>query len=56
MKLTDSDIRNINQLFEDPLNAGYVLDFTNKSMRDFFESEFPSILTTTSIVLMATPK
>ncbi|ELG3277814.1 DUF3644 domain-containing protein, partial [Salmonella enterica] len=40
MKLTDSDIKNINQLFEDPLNAGYVLDFTNKSMRDFFESEF----------------
>lgn len=40
MKLTDSDIKNINQLFEDPPNAGYVLDFTNKSMRDFFESEF----------------
>lgn len=40
MKLTDSDITNFNQLFEDPLNAGYVLNFTNKSMRDFFESEF----------------
>lgn len=40
MKLTDSDITNLNQFFEDPLNAGYVLDFTNKSMREFFESEF----------------
>jgi hypothetical protein len=39
MKFTESDIKNINQLFEDPLNAGYVLNFTNKSMREFFESE-----------------
>lgn len=39
MKLTESDIKNINQLFEDPNNAGYVLNFTNKSMREFFESE-----------------
>lgn len=40
MKLTDRDIKSFNQLFEDPLNAGYVLDFTNRSMREFFESEF----------------
>ena len=39
MKFTESDIKNINQLFEDPHNAGYVLNFTNKSMREFFESE-----------------
>ncbi|HDF2344529.1 TPA: restriction endonuclease [Morganella morganii] len=39
MKFTAIDLKNINQLFEDPLNAGYVLDFTNKSMREFFESE-----------------
>lgn len=39
MKFTAIDLKNINQLFEDPLNAGYVLNFTNKSMREFFESE-----------------
>lgn len=39
MKFTESDIKNINQLFEDPHNAGYVLNFSNKSMREFFESE-----------------
>lgn len=39
MKFIESDIKNINQLFEDPHNAGYLLNFTDKSMREFFESE-----------------
>lgn len=40
MKLTSNDIKAVGQLFEDKNNAGYVLDFTDKTMREFFESEF----------------
>lgn len=39
MKFTPLDLKNFNQLFEDKINAGYVLDFSNKKMREFFESE-----------------
>lgn len=39
MKFTPLDLKIVNQLFEDPINAGYVLNFTNKTMREFFESE-----------------
>lgn len=39
MKFTPLELKIFNQLFEDPNNAGYVLDFTNKTMREFFESE-----------------
>ena len=39
MKFTPLDLKNFNQLFEDKINAGYVLDFSNKTMREFFESE-----------------
>ncbi len=39
MKFTPLDLKIVNQLFEDPNNAGYVLDFTDKTMREFFESE-----------------
>lgn len=40
MRLTPADIKAVGQLFEDKNNAGYVLDFTDKTMREFFESEF----------------
>jgi len=40
MKLTPNDVKAVGQLFEDKNNAGYVLDFTDKTMREFFESEF----------------
>lgn len=40
MKLTPNDIKVVGQLFKDKNNAGYVLDFTDKTMREFFESEF----------------
>lgn len=40
MKLTSNDIKAVGLLFEDRNNAGYVLDFTDKTMREFFESEF----------------
>lgn len=39
MKFTPLELKIFNQLFEDSNNAGYVLDFTNKTMREFFESE-----------------
>lgn len=39
MKFTPLELKIFNQLFEDPNKAGYVLDFTNKTMREFFESE-----------------
>lgn len=39
MKFTPLELKVFNQLFEDSNNAGYVLDFTNKTMREFFESE-----------------
>ena len=39
MKFTQLDLKNFNQLFEDKANAGYVLDFSDKTMREFFESE-----------------
>lgn len=39
MKFTPLDLKIVNQLFEDPNNAGYVLDFTDKTMCEFFESE-----------------
>lgn len=40
MKLSQKDIKTINLLFENKREPGYVLDFTNKSMREFFEEEF----------------
>ncbi|MEJ5174680.1 restriction endonuclease [Erwinia sp. MYb416] len=39
MIFTPLELKIFNQLFEDSNNAGYVLDFTNKTMREFFESE-----------------
>ncbi|WP_038883433.1 hypothetical protein [Serratia marcescens] len=39
MKFTPLDLKIVNQLFENKNDAGYVLDFTDKTMREFFESE-----------------
>jgi len=53
MKFTPLELKNFNQLFEDQKNAGYVLDFTNKTMREFFESELSIDIDNGK---MATPK
>lgn len=39
MILTPLDLKNLKTLFENPLKPGYVLNFSDKTMREFFESE-----------------
>ncbi|WP_045853524.1 restriction endonuclease [Raoultella terrigena] len=39
MKLTPLDLKNFKKIFENPLQSGYVLNFSDKTMREFFESE-----------------
>lgn len=39
MILAPIDLKNLKTLFENPLKPGYVLNFSDKTMREFFESE-----------------
>ncbi|THD45057.1 DUF3644 domain-containing protein [Enterobacteriaceae bacterium ML5] len=40
MKFTSQDIKIFDEVFSTPYSAGYILDFTDKSMREFFDEEF----------------
>lgn len=40
MKFTSQDIKVLEEVFRSQYGAGYILDFSDKSMREFFEDEF----------------
>jgi len=40
MKFTSQDIKIFNDIFSTPYSDGYILDFSDKTMREFFDEEF----------------